>query len=72
MLDGASDPDPSTFGHTTEEERAHCGVGPWPGLVGRPVRPPHASLRLHGGAAFERTVAELQVGGVSSTLHPQP
>lgn len=108
LLNGATDPDPSQHGMTTEEERASSSkpqvsalrtypqantLSPWLSVVcaccstsaqstlqltasGRvlpslgvcmqwpavqgPVRPQNASLRLYGGAAFERCLDEFQ------------
>ncbi|KAL0037146.1 hypothetical protein WJX79_002609 [Trebouxia sp. C0005] len=59
LLNGATDPDPSQHGMTTEEERASSSKPQWPAVHG-PVRPQNASLRLYGGAAFERCLDEFQ------------
>lgn len=59
LLRGASLLDPALFGMTSEEEHAYLGHAAWPGIAG-PVRPPNASLKLYGGAAFERCLHEFQ------------
>lgn len=57
LLDGAADPDPQQWGRTTEEEKSESGIGSWPGLA-TDIKPPNSTLRLHGGAAFERVMHE--------------
>ncbi|GMH41703.1 hypothetical protein BSKO_09613 [Bryopsis sp. KO-2023] len=59
LLDGATDPDPSQHGLTTEEERTSSCCPQWPG-VERHVSVAHSELRLYGGAAFERCMEEFQ------------
>lgn len=59
MLRGASQLDPSVFGMTTTEEHTYLGHGVWPGIP-TVVAPPNASLKLFGGAAFERCLQEFQ------------
>jgi hypothetical protein len=59
LLKGCSLLDPSVFGMTTAEERAYLGYAAWPGIPAG-VRPPNASLKLYGGAAFERCLHEFQ------------
>ncbi|PIN03775.1 Vacuolar sorting protein VPS1, dynamin [Handroanthus impetiginosus] len=59
LLDGAADPAPEQWGKTTEEEKSESGIGGWPGVTGD-IKPPNASLRLYGGAAFERVVHEFR------------
>ncbi|TVU06957.1 hypothetical protein EJB05_46994 [Eragrostis curvula] len=57
LLDGTIDPVPGTWGYTTDEEQFHSGIGSWPG-INMPVKPANSTLRLHGGAAFERVMNE--------------
>eukprot|EP00887_Chlorella_sp_A99_P005155 scaffold40.g5155.t1 len=57
ILAGSPGVDPAAYGMTTEEERTAVHGGGWPGVTA-PVRPPNASLRLFGGAAFERCLQE--------------
>eukprot|EP00210_Caulerpa_lentillifera_P005392 g5154.t1 len=65
LLDGASDPDPENFGHTTEKERSLCGcVHP---SVCEEISVPHYETRLYGGAAFERCMEEFQIA--ANSLH---
>ncbi|KAK9832230.1 hypothetical protein WJX74_003725 [Apatococcus lobatus] len=59
LLDGATDPDPAQHGLTTEEERTASTSAQWPGGASN-AKPPNAGLRLYGGAAFERCLAEFQ------------
>lgn len=59
MLRGASQLDPSVFGMTTAEEHTYLGHGVWPGIP-NVVAPPNSSLKLFGGAAFERCLQEFQ------------
>uniref|UniRef100_A0A7N0UP39 Dynamin-type G domain-containing protein n=1 Tax=Kalanchoe fedtschenkoi TaxID=63787 RepID=A0A7N0UP39_KALFE len=59
LIDGAADPAPEQWGKTTEEERSESGIGSWPGVTAN-VRPPNATLRLYGGAAFERVIHEFR------------
>lgn len=37
----------------------HSGIGSWPG-INMPVKPPNSSLKLYGGAAFERVMHEFR------------
>nr|CAB3474244.1 unnamed protein product [Digitaria exilis] len=53
LLDGAADPAPEIWGKTTDEEQMHSGISSWPG-INMSVKPPNSSLKLYGGAAFER------------------
>ncbi|KAL2245893.1 UNVERIFIED_CONTAM: Dynamin-related protein 5A [Sesamum indicum] len=59
LLDGAADPPPEQWGRTTEEEKLESGIGGWPGVT-TDTKPPNATLRLYGGAAFERVVHEFR------------
>ncbi|EES03602.1 hypothetical protein BDA96_03G318000 [Sorghum bicolor] len=59
LLDGAADPAPEIWGKTTEEEQMHSGIGSWPG-INMPVKPANSSLKLYGGAAFERVMHEFR------------
>ncbi|KVI02260.1 dynamin-related protein 5A [Cynara cardunculus var. scolymus] len=59
LIDGAVDPDPEQWGKTTEDERSESGIGSWPGLTAD-IKPPNGSLRLYGGAAFERVIHEFR------------
>ncbi|KAM0919182.1 hypothetical protein ACQ4PT_008381 [Festuca glaucescens] len=59
LLDGAADPAPELWGKTTEDEQMHSGIGSWPG-ISVPVKPPNSSLKLYGGAAFERAMHEFR------------
>ncbi|KAK4398376.1 Dynamin-related protein 5A [Sesamum angolense] len=59
LLDGAANPAPEQWGRTTEEEKLESGVGGWPGVT-IDTKPPNATLRLYGGAAFERVVHEFR------------
>ena len=52
LIDGAADPCPEQWGKTTAEEQSHSGIGVWPGVIAD-IKPPNATLRLYGGAAFE-------------------
>ncbi|GLJ31047.1 hypothetical protein SUGI_0621300 [Cryptomeria japonica] len=69
LIDGAADPDPEEWGRTTDEERSESGVGQWPGLTGD-VKPANASLKLHGGAAFERVMYEFRCATCSIECPP--
>ncbi|KAL0301188.1 UNVERIFIED_CONTAM: Dynamin-related protein 5A [Sesamum radiatum] len=55
LLEGAADPAPEQ----PEEGRSTSGIGGWPGVT-RDIKPPNATLRLYGGAAFERAVHEFR------------
>ncbi|KAF8409233.1 hypothetical protein HHK36_005307 [Tetracentron sinense] len=59
LIDGAADPAPEQWGKTTEEEQSESGIGSWPSVTAD-IRPPNATLRLYGGAAFERVVHEFR------------
>ncbi|XP_076903647.1 dynamin-related protein 5A-like [Bidens hawaiensis] len=59
LIDGAADPDPQQWGRTTEEEKSESGIGSWPGLA-TDIKPPNSTLRLYGGAAFERVMHEFR------------
>lgn len=59
MIDGAADPSPAKWGKTTEEELMHSGISSWPGVTAN-IKPPNSSLRLYGGAAFERVLHEFR------------
>ena len=37
----------------------HSGLNSWPG-ISVPVKPPNSSLKLYGGAAFERVMHEFR------------
>ena len=68
MLAGSVDPDPAKWGHTLEEEwkafesshGAKQSNGRWPGVEASSVKTPNAKVRLYGGAAFDRAIAEFQ------------
>ncbi|KAJ8747566.1 hypothetical protein K2173_014350 [Erythroxylum novogranatense] len=64
LIDGAADPAPEQWGKTTEEEKSESGIGGWPG-VAIPIKPPNATLRLYGGAAFERVMHEFRCASYS-------
>ncbi|KAK1274929.1 Dynamin-related protein 5A [Acorus gramineus] len=59
LIDGAADPAPEQWGKTTYEEQSESGFGNWPGVTGD-IKPPNASLKLYGGAAFERVMHEFR------------
>ncbi|CAI9303738.1 unnamed protein product [Lactuca saligna] len=69
LIDGAVDPDPEQWGKTTEEERLESGIGSWPG-VSNAIKPPNGSLRLYGGAAFERVMHEFRCATYSIECPP--
>ncbi|KAL9996349.1 putative dynamin GTPase [Helianthus debilis subsp. tardiflorus] len=64
LLDGAADPDPEQWGKTTEEEKSECGMGSWPGVISN-MKPPNSTMRLYGGAAFERVMHEFRLAAYS-------
>ncbi|KAG4980681.1 hypothetical protein AAZX31_12G141300 [Glycine max] len=64
LIDGAADPSPELWGKTTVEERSRSGIGVWPGVTAD-VNPPNATLRLYGGAAFERVMHEFRCAAYS-------
>ena len=55
---------PEMGGKTTVEERSRSGIGVWPGITAD-VNPPNATLRLYGGAAFERVLHEFRCAAYS-------
>lgn len=65
LLAGSVDPDPAQFGSTLDEEWAYFSNAcldanqRWPGVEAR-LQPPNSTVRLYGGAAFDRTIAEFQ------------
>ncbi|KAE9616993.1 putative dynamin GTPase [Lupinus albus] len=69
LIDGAADPSPEQWGKTTIEERSQCGIGVWPGVTSD-VNPPNATLRLYGGAAFERVMHEFRCAAYSIECPP--
>ncbi|CAI9088674.1 OLC1v1023076C2 [Oldenlandia corymbosa var. corymbosa] len=69
LIDGAADPDPEQWGKTTDEERLESGIGSWPGVIAD-IKPPNASLRLYGGAAFERVMHEFRCAAYSIECPP--
>lgn len=69
LIDGAADPCPEQWGKTTVEERSQSGIGIWPGVITE-VNPPNASLRLYGGAAFERVMHEFRCAAYSIECPP--
>ncbi|KAK4795560.1 hypothetical protein SAY86_027886 [Trapa natans] len=64
LIDGAADPAPEQWGKTTAEEQSQSGAGNWPGVTSD-VKPANATLRLYGGAAFERVVHEFRCAAFS-------
>ncbi|XP_076943792.1 dynamin-related protein 5A-like [Bidens hawaiensis] len=69
LIDGAADPDPEQWGKTTEEEKSESGMLSWPGVMaGR--KPPNSTLRLYGGAAFERVMQEFSCAAYSVECPP--
>ncbi|KAK9049083.1 hypothetical protein SSX86_031950 [Deinandra increscens subsp. villosa] len=64
LIDGAADPDPEQWGRTTDEEKSESGMGSWPGVISD-IRPPNSTLRLYGGAAFERVMHEFRCAAYS-------
>nr|XP_043626693.1 dynamin-related protein 5A-like [Erigeron canadensis] len=69
LIDGAADPDPEQWGKTTEEEKSESGLGSWPGVMAD-IKPPNATLRLYGGAAFERVMHEFRCAAYSVECPP--
>lgn len=69
LIDGAADPDPAEWGRSSVEERAESGVGKWPGLM-VDVFPSNATLKLYGGAAFERVLNEFCCAACSIECPP--
>lgn len=64
LIDGAADPAPEQWGKTTVEEQSESSIGGWPGIT-TDIRPPNATLRLYGGAAFERVMHEFRCAAYS-------
>lgn len=64
LIDGAADPAPEQWGKTTAEEQSQSGAGNWPGVISE-VKPANATLRLYGGAAFERVMHEFRCAAYS-------
>ncbi|MQM06872.1 hypothetical protein Taro_039703 [Colocasia esculenta] len=64
LIDGAADPAPEQWGKTTDEEQSESGIGSWPG-VNVAVKPPNSTLKLYGGAAFERVMHEFRCAAYS-------
>ncbi|XP_050371178.1 dynamin-related protein 5A [Argentina anserina] len=69
LIDGAADPSPEQWGKTTFDERSESGIGGWPGVTTE-IRPPNATLRLYGGAAFERVMHEFHCAAYSIECPP--
>uniref|UniRef100_A0A2N9F5P2 Dynamin-type G domain-containing protein n=1 Tax=Fagus sylvatica TaxID=28930 RepID=A0A2N9F5P2_FAGSY len=69
LIDGAADPAPEQWGKTTMEEQSQSGLGGWPGVTAD-IKPPNASLRLYGGAAFERVMHEFRCAAYSIECPP--
>nr|GEW82244.1 dynamin-related protein 5A [Tanacetum cinerariifolium] len=69
VIDGAADPDPEQWGRTTEEEKSESGMENWPGVIAD-IKPPNATLRLYGGAAFERVMHEFRCAAYSVNSPP--
>lgn len=60
--------DHKRYGMTTEEERTAAGTA-WPGLTAaHQPTPPNATLRLFGGAAFERCLQEFRRASAAITF----
>ncbi|XP_034677904.1 dynamin-related protein 5A [Vitis riparia] len=69
LIDGAADPAPEQWGKTTEEEQSESGIGSWPGITAD-IKPPNSTLRLYGGAAFERVIHEFRCAAYSIECPP--
>lgn len=69
MIDGAADPSPEQWGKTTAEELMHSGINCWPGVTAN-IKPTNSSLRLYGGAAFERVLHEFRCATYSIECPP--
>ncbi|XP_016648479.1 PREDICTED: dynamin-related protein 5A isoform X1 [Prunus mume] len=69
LIDGAADPAPEQWGKTTFEEQSESGIGGWPGVTAD-IMPPNATLRLYGGAAFERVMHEFHCAAYSIQCPP--
>ncbi|KAI3988350.1 hypothetical protein MKX01_012139 [Papaver californicum] len=63
------DPSPEQWGKTTTEEQLESGIGSWPG-VSTKVKPPNSTLKLYGGAAFERVMHEFRCATYSIECPP--
>ncbi|WOK99306.1 dynamin-related protein 5A [Canna indica] len=59
LIEGAADPAPEQWGKTTDQERLESGIGSWPGVTVA-LKPPNYTLKLYGGAAFERVMHEFR------------
>lgn len=64
LIEGAAHPPPEQWGKTSEEERLQSGIGGWPGVTAD-IKPPNATLRLYGGASFERVMHEFRCAAYS-------
>ncbi|KAF3335089.1 dynamin-related protein 5A [Carex littledalei] len=69
LIDGAADPSPEQWGKTTAEELMHSGINSWPGVTAN-IKPTNSSLRLYGGAAFERVLHEFRCATYSIECPP--
>lgn len=69
LIDGAADPAPEQWGKITEEEQSESGIGSWPGITAV-IKPPNSTLRLYGGAAFERVIHEFRCAAYSIECPP--
>ncbi|XP_062168389.1 dynamin-related protein 5A-like isoform X2 [Alnus glutinosa] len=69
LIDGAADPAPEQWGKSTMEEQSESGLGGWPGVIAD-IKPPNATLRLYGGAAFERVIHEFRCAAYSIECPP--
>ncbi|XP_039819194.1 dynamin-related protein 5A-like isoform X3 [Panicum virgatum] len=69
LLVGAADLDPELWGLTTEEEQKHSGIVRWPGIT-IALEPANFSLKLYGGAAFERVIHEFHCAAYSMKCPP--
>ncbi|KAL4293554.1 hypothetical protein S245_063149 [Arachis hypogaea] len=69
LIDGAADPCPEQWGKTTTEEQSQSGIGAWPGVI-TDMNPPNSTLRLYGGAAFERVIHEFRCAAYSIECPP--
>ncbi|KAL8223686.1 hypothetical protein R6Q57_019161 [Mikania cordata] len=69
LIDGSADPDPEQWGKTTEEEKSESGMVSWPGVMAG-IKPPNSTLRLYGGAAFERVMHEFRCAAYSVECPP--
>jgi len=64
LIEGAADPAPEQWGRTTDEEQSESGIGSWPAVTVA-IRPPNYTLKLYGGAAFERVMHEFRCAAYS-------